>query len=89
MTYNNPNLYLVNVNAYIKFGEILSICSNDIEWKWNYDGRNDGIRVGRNDRQPKSNIAPLFQSGAIIIIAIFFKSSTPLKIIVKRWPKCL
>ena len=30
---NNPNLDLVNMNAYIKFGEILSICSQDIEQK--------------------------------------------------------
>ena len=30
---NNPNLYLVNMNAYIKFDEILSICSQDIERK--------------------------------------------------------
>ena len=28
---NNPNVDLVNMNAYIKFGEILSICSQDIE----------------------------------------------------------
>ena len=26
---NNPNLYLVNMSAYLKFGEILSICSQD------------------------------------------------------------
>ena len=35
MTGNNPNLDLVNINAYIKFGEtpidlVLSICSQDI-----------------------------------------------------------
>ena len=30
---NNPELDLVNMNAYIKFGEILSICSQDIERK--------------------------------------------------------
>ena len=30
------------MNAYINFGEILSICSQDIERKCNYDGRNDG-----------------------------------------------
>ena len=30
---NNLNLGLVNINAYIKFGEILSICSQDIEQK--------------------------------------------------------
>ena len=37
MTGNNPNLDLVNMNAYIKFGEILSICSQEFEWKRNYD----------------------------------------------------
>ena len=30
---NNPNIDLVNINAYMKFGEILSICSQDIERK--------------------------------------------------------
>ena len=35
--YNNPNLDIVNINAYIKLGEILSNWSQDIEWKWNYD----------------------------------------------------
>ena len=39
--WNNPNLDLVNMNAYIKFGEIPSICSQDIEWKQNY-GVNQG-----------------------------------------------
>ena len=57
MTCNNPKLDLVNINAYIYFGEILSICSQDIERKRNYDGQNDG--------QPKSNITPFFQSEAI------------------------
>ena len=33
MTGNNPNLDLVNINAYKKFGEILSICSQNIEGK--------------------------------------------------------
>ena len=32
-----PNVDLVNMNAYIKFDEILSICSQDIEWKRNVD----------------------------------------------------
>ena len=31
MTDNNPNLDFVNINSYAKFGEILSICSKDIE----------------------------------------------------------
>ena len=33
---NNPNVDLVNMNTYIKFGESLSICSQDIEWKQNF-----------------------------------------------------
>ena len=33
MTGNNPNADLVNIYQYIKFGEILSICSQDIERK--------------------------------------------------------
>ena len=32
---NNPNVDLVNMNAYIKFGELMTICSQDIEWKRN------------------------------------------------------
>ena len=32
---NNPNIDLVNMNAYIKFGELMTICSQDIEWKQN------------------------------------------------------
>ena len=41
MTCNNPKLDLVNSNAYIKFGEIMSICSQDIERK-----RNLGVNQG-------------------------------------------
>ena len=33
---NNSNLDLVNMNADIKFGEILPIGSQDIEWKQNF-----------------------------------------------------
>ena len=39
---NNPKLDLVNMNAYIKFGEILSVYSQDIERK-----RNFGVDQGR------------------------------------------
>ena len=35
MMCNNPNLGLVNMNAYIKFGENLSICAQDIKRKQN------------------------------------------------------
>ena len=37
MTGNNPNPELININANTKFNEILSICSQDIEWKRNSD----------------------------------------------------
>ena len=33
----NPNLDIINVNVYTKFGYILSIGSQDIEWKRNSD----------------------------------------------------
>ena len=38
---NSPKLNLVNMNAYIKFCEVLSICSQDIERKRNF-GVNQG-----------------------------------------------
>ena len=41
MTYNNPELDLVNMNAYIKFGEKMSVSSQDIERKRNF-GVNQG-----------------------------------------------
>ena len=41
MMCNNPNVDLVNMIEYIKFGEILSICSQVIEGKQNY-GVNQG-----------------------------------------------
>ena len=31
MMFNNPNIDIINMNAYIKFDEILSIFSQDIE----------------------------------------------------------
>ena len=36
MTANNPNVDLVSINSYIKFGQNLSICSQDIERKQNF-----------------------------------------------------
>ena len=38
MTGNNPKLDLVNVDVHTKFGQILSMRSQDIEWKQNLDG---------------------------------------------------
>ena len=34
---NNPNVGVANMNAYLKFGEILSIYSQDFEQKRNFD----------------------------------------------------
>ena len=34
---NYPNLDLVNINVYTKFGQNLPIYSKDIEQKWNSD----------------------------------------------------
>ena len=34
---SNPNLDLININALTKFGEYPFICSQDIEWKQNFD----------------------------------------------------
>ena len=36
MSCDNPNVDLININAYIKFGEILSISSQDIGWNGNF-----------------------------------------------------
>ena len=33
----NPSPDVVNINAFAKFGQITSICSQDIEWKRNSD----------------------------------------------------
>ena len=40
---NNLNLDLVNMNAYIKFGENLSIFSQDIERKQNFGTNQDPL----------------------------------------------
>ena len=37
ITANSPNLDIVNINSYRTFGQNMSICSQDIERKWNSD----------------------------------------------------
>ena len=44
---NNPNIALVKMNTYIKFGESLSICSQDIEWKQNFGVNQQAITVAK------------------------------------------
>ena len=43
MMCNNPNLDVVNINKYTKFGEILSFCAQNIEQnrnsEWNSDSK--------------------------------------------------
>ena len=53
-TGNNSNLDLVNINAYIKFGEFLSICSQDSERKRNF-GYIKGHNSGTNLRKMTCN----------------------------------
>ena len=48
MTGNNPKLDLNNVDVHINFGQILSICSRDIERKQNSDV-NQGLQLRQND----------------------------------------
>ena len=54
MICNNPKLDLVYINACIKFGEILSICSQDIERKRNFGVNHMAIHLvqmcAKNDR---------------------------------------
>ena len=50
----NPKVDLVNMNAYIKFGEILSIRSQDIERKRNF-GLNQGRSSGTNVQKMMHN----------------------------------
>ena len=47
MTGNNPKLDLVNVDVHTKFGQILSIHSQYIEWKL-YSDVNQGLLLGQN-----------------------------------------
>ena len=54
MTGNNPKLDHVNVDVHTKFGQILSICSQDIEQKRNSDvnigpskGNNSSANLGK------------------------------------------
>ena len=54
MTANNPNVDLVSINSYIKFGENLSICSQGIERKLNF-GVNQGHNAGTNVRKMMCN----------------------------------
>ena len=53
--FNNPDVDLVNMDAYMKFGEILSICSQDIEGKRNFGVKIKGHNTGTNMRKMTAN----------------------------------
>ena len=44
---DNPKLDHVNVDVHTKFGQIVSVCSRDIEWKQNSDV-NQGLYLCQN-----------------------------------------
>ena len=46
---NNAKIDCIKINAYTKFGEILSICFEDIERKRKPDGQTDGMTDGMTD----------------------------------------
>ena len=58
MTANNPNLDLINTNAYIKFGGILLILTQAIEWKRSSDKGQNSITNLRKltDNIPNLNL---------------------------------
>ena len=75
MTGNHLNLDLVNINAYTKFGEILSILYKDIKWKQKSDikkGHNSGTIVQKiicnNSKQDLVNMNPYIKFGEILSI---------------------
>ena len=61
MTCNNPKLDLVNMNAYIKFGDKMSVSSQDIEWKQNFKGHNSGTNLRKMTcNYPKLDLAKMY-----------------------------
>ena len=70
MTGNNPNIDPVNINAYIKFGEILSSRSQDIERERNFDV-NQGPQpkmTGNNPSKDLYNMNACIEFGKILSI---------------------
>ena len=63
MTCNNSRLDLVNINANIKFGKILSICSQDIERKQNFGINQGPSLVNMNAYMKFGEILLIFSQG--------------------------
>ena len=77
-TGNNSNLDLVNINAYIKFGDFLSTCSQNIERKRNF-GFIKGHYSGTNVRKMTCNNHKL----DLAIINAYIKFGEILSIVLK------
>ena len=79
MTGNNPKLVFVNVDVYTKFGQILSSHYQDIERKRNVHGKTEGRKDGITEGHGESSIAPIFQSGAIIMVTFAIRNKAALR----------
>ena len=72
MTGNNPKLDLVNVDVHTKFGQILSICSQDIERKQNL-GNNEGPPKGSNSSANLGKLTCIYTLVDIVNIDAYAK----------------
>ena len=80
MTGNNPNLDLVNMKACIKFGETLSICSQDFVRK-----RNSGInQLPKHVTNVRKIILDLININAYIKLVWFPPLDLPIKVELRR-----
>ena len=72
MTGNNPKLDFVNVDVYTKFGQILSICSQDIERKRNF-GNNEWPSKGNNSSANLGKLTCIYTLVDIVNIDAYAK----------------
>ena len=71
MTGNNPKLDLVNVDVHTKFGQIMSICSQDIERKRNFG--NKGLSKGNNSSANLGKLTCIYALVDIVNIDAYAK----------------
>ena len=71
ITGNNQKLDLVNVDVHTKFGQILSICSQDIERKRNF-GNNEGPK-GNNSSANLGKLTCIYTLVDIVNIDAYAK----------------
>ena len=72
MTGNNPKLDLVNVDVHTKFGQILSICSQEIEQKRNF-GNNEEPSKGNNSSANLGKLTCIYTLVDIVNIDAYAK----------------